>query len=1331
MKKHLFLKSLLIAIGLLVTSLITQVWAGNPVYIQLQGTGSGEPHEATAVPYVACNTNGWSNTYKTTIIDESSGWGYVDMPDNGFDIYRGNNSGTCWNKLIYVDDGAGIYYVYKDGTIKASHTTTWTAGWQGGNDDRWVKVGANGNETLVKSTDSNYDTNIGTTVNLYLKEFGAWTWKKSNGNVGQLTLNYLLGKDGTGDLTSWHDTYTTVVSASNTDGGYTYQSWKWTGDLDLLSNLTDNTTISSGSYYIKYYYSAKMNRATGHSTCPENTAFSRNGSNYFIHFTIPAPQVEFTSGHPYAGFECRFSAGAKSNTTISGQTFQYEFQHWNGSSWVNLQSLSDDNDVTYTPTSTSDKVRVRMKVVETNEYSAWVEQDIYEQYYIYVEDTRDWGQMWEAMKNTNNNTYHLGRAFPGEKLLPCDTIDGKPIYRVTLDSYYHRLWLSVGNNTKQTYDAGFPINYDLLPTYGIKKEHAGHWFKLVEGGGANDCYLKDYSTAIFRIVSYDGETGKTYYSNAISPTEETGTVSFYANVNNASSYVKIQTWDEGSTVDGGANNLDGTWVTSDAVNFKSACSTASSGRDTVFVATLTSSSLSDISVYDGDYDIHVYANTQNNLSGGVAKGGVGTKFTRFELNPTIFGEEKFNYYWVDWFDGADISVVGTVGNKYNKDLAGVINADPYAPYGQTTGDGANVRYGYNPSTNYFSRTMIAGSGSEIKIQGARVNANGQGYNTKTSFNDATAWVYSQAAKVKGKAKATVTTSYNDFSQTLANNQQLIGGEEEDDEKEFTVVITFDYKTGRLIAAWEPNEEIGFSFSLESNIMLVRTENDAPTLLNITAGGDLHNVSQIYTVLEITQDNWEKSGGNADRRITGGGYVDEYYWISLPYECLVSEVFGMENYGSNGNWVLQTYRGDLRAEKGWWAETNAWWYDLDRTDTLKANVGYVLRLTNLNGYYDGPGVTARRFAEYGGHGKLSLFFPSHDDISTKKIAQWTSADPLKTHVDSLKCTKWRKWESDPSGKKGENNPIWDRRAIDSNWRIIGSPSFNSAKITAPTFIFTDEDLNDDGKIDDKDEKIAYDAYVAANGPFSLKYFYQWEVEYNMPKFTIANASTTEFKATQAYLVQYAGDITWQKWNDGNPLVVIQNNPAAAPARHQKEASDEQTLRLVLQQGTREADVAYISRMVYGATMGYDLNMDLSKMTNANCANIYTMGDLYKMAGNCIPDSVTTLPVGVQLAADGDYTFSMPDGTYGTGVILIDKIAGTRTNLALTDYTVNLAAGTYDERFELEFSPIAQMPTDVETVSDLALENGVRKVMVDGVLYIVKEGKVYDARGNRVQ
>ena len=92
--------------------------------------------------------------------------------------------------------------------------------------------------------------------------------------------------------------------------------------------------------------------------------------------------------------------------------------------------------------------------------------------------------------------------------------------------------------------------------------------------------------------------------------------------------------------------------------------------------------------------------------------------------------------------------------------------------------------------------------------------------------------------------------------------------------------------------------------------------------------------------------------------------------------------------------------------------------------------------------------------------------------------------------------------------------------------------------------------------------------------------------------------------------------------------------------------------------------------------------------------------------------------------------MPEGTNGVGVILVDNIAGTRTNLALEDYTVNLTQGNIDNRFMLEISPIVQSPTDIEQTSSDS-KDGVRKVIVDGILYIVKDGVVFDAQGNRVR
>ncbi len=180
---------------------------------------------------------------------------------------------------------------------------------------------------------------------------------------------------------------------------------------------------------------------------------------------------------------------------------------------------------------------------------------------------------------------------------------------------------------------------------------------------------------------------------------------------------------------------------------------------------------------------------------------------------------------------------------------------------------------------------------------------------------------------------------------------------------------------------------------------------------------------------------------------------------------------------------------------------------------------------------------------------------------------------------------------------------------------------------------------------------------------------------------------------------------------------------------------------MNQGDEMLDQTYVSlRDDEAVTNEFDFSYDLSKMTSGSFAKtscIYTMIGYERAAANCLPletETATVVPVGVNAAADGEYIFSIPDGTEGVGVILIDNETGARTNLALTDYAAYLTAGNYDERFVLEISPIEQIVTNVELINgengDAAL-NGVSKKLIDGVLYIVKDGKVFDARGARIQ
>ena len=928
--------------------------------------------------------------------------------------------------------------------------------------------------------------------------------------------------------------------------------------------------------------------------------------------------------------------------------------------------------------------------------------DDYETKTILVKDVKSWApnmyfKGWNPFlyEGYDNAQYHYTTQKVSDKI----TLTCGDYYVVTISNEFPFYYIHDENDNNQT--AFFtPQRLTHMAKYD------NHYSS---GEGSWDLRTAPCNTdPIYWVETYKG-TGPKYISNIVSNT--TDTMSFYV--------------ESGATVDfhsGGSDPVN--QYSSVFAKYFASKAQLDGKAGGVFTATTTGSALTNDTIFDGDYHIHVNATTRNYLTAGASNDGTtGTKFIKFDKS-SLFGD-SFDHYWVDWFLGEDDSygeqsVVATVGNKYNGNLAGVLGADAYAPKGKTQEGGGNVRYGYDPETNFFERAIVASGNTAVKIKSNTAvtdndsvmisTNNGSTYTENATsaqnFKDATNWNYQVYARVRGGSHATVTTSYVAGTQTLASQKKLIGGS---GSSTYDVIVTYDFKTNRLIAAWNPDPVAGFvGFDLESNLMAVRTENGAPTVLNMQRDDvdkrkkTLSKITKIYTVMEFLQDNW-KSNANSNCRVDADSWCDEYYWIALPYDCYIGDIFGIEGYGSGDydSWVLQRYRGDLRAKKGWWAETEDWWEDMARTDTLKAGQGYVLRVTNLNGEHIGT----KRFAGTSG-GKLYLYFPSMDNNLSLGLVldgSYNLATSMTSSIPEHKCEIWRGKDAKPD-PTNEGNPRYDRRAIDSNWNIIGSPSFNSTKITSPTWGET------------------YPTSPNVKG--DLKFFYTWATNVD-PKYTVktnSSFSSFEFKATHAYLAQYAGDITWVPYNDSNPLVELK-----APKRTTEENGD-QTLQLVLMHDTLQADVTYISRMAEGATEGYDLNLDLSKLLSNTGNNLYTIAGYYQMAGNCIPDTTSIIPVGVKLAQGGDYTFSMPEGTNGVGVVLVDNVANTRTNLALTDYTVSLTEGQYDERFVLEISPIQNTPTGIEKTADD--KNNICKKMVDGTLYIVKDGRIFDARGNRI-
>jgi hypothetical protein len=70
------------------------------------------------------------------------------------------------------------------------------------------------------------------------------------------------------------------------------------------------------------------------------------------------------------------------------------------------------------------------------------------------------------------------------------------------------------------------------------------------------------------------------------------------------------------------------------------------------------------------------------------------------------------------------------------------------------------------------------------------------------------------------------------------------------------------------------------------------------------------------------------------------------------------------------------------------------------------------------------------------------------------------------------------------------------------------------------------------------------------------------------------------------------------------------------------------------------------------------------------------------------------------------------------------------MLLDEYTVNLGKGTFESRFALHVRPDKTV-TSVEDIGDETTGDQVKKFLIDGVLYMLKDGALYDAQGRCVQ
>ena len=676
-----------------------------------------------------------------------------------------------------------------------------------------------------------------------------------------------------------------------------------------------------------------------------------------------------------------------------------------------------------------------------------------------------------------------------------------------------------------------------------------------------------------------------------------------------------------------------------------------------------------------------------------------------------YAEENsdFTHYFMHYVHtGTNIKFC--IANDYSECISDTLVGDSFT--GEYIAVYGNVRFMWDQRTNKVSRAYISGSTNVydrfLVLQGdakmfnkagtALTTGNGRvnGLNEyEMNFTDDQNWIYEATVQAQPGARFKLTARYNNQVQYFYGDEgateQLLGGDGESTTK-YTIRIVYDFKTNRLIKAFIPSGTISDNLSIEADLMIIREHQEDAQQINFTGRGALSNVKTVYGAMKFnkwTVNGKEKTGGHAS---TGASrYQRDLFYISFPFDVELSEVFGFGTYGTH--WIIEYYDGKGRAKNGFWADSDSYWKFVlpsqRNSFTLKAFEGYILAL-------DLDEMTESSSIWNHGVEDVYVYFPS--SAAVNNIQATDRLIPIDQ--EGYQC------QIGPRFEGGD-----DRRVKDSYWHVIGVPSF--ANYNSPL-----TETNGGTAIDWRTP--------------SLPYLYEWNSADN--SLTVTTSATFDFKATYSYVVQYAGtSIYWSAINATPPSVVARKND------NQPTSAE---FRLELQQTGKAIDQTFV-RLTdeVNVTTEFDFNYDLSKEMNANKANIFTMittamddgNTVTESAANCLPmsEQTTVVPVGVKIAANDDYTFSIPDGANGVGVTLIDNLTGTRTNLSAVDYTVSLEAGTYNERFTLEISPIQYLPTELEQSDINNQMSDVRKVLIDGLLYIVHDNKMYDARGARVE
>lgn len=942
--------------------------------------------------------------------------------------------------------------------------------------------------------------------------------------------------------------------------------------------------------------------------------------------------------------------------------------------------------------------------------------------------TNNWSNNWNQtghLKLTTENLYTLNEGEWGNKLylkpnsnwLQKDDNQIDPRFAAYFfNSNSDNAWVSMGNPVDGVYSCDIPA-----------KVYKNVIFCRMNGGNETNEWNNKYNQSSDLIVPTDG---KTLYT------------------------IKDGTWGDGSwsVKEGSWSTISGS-ITDLTAELKKKLGEINGdigkAPDSVYTIHLEQNngtfSVAKVVPYTGNFYIRVDAAAGKWYDYKTNPDNLMTYSAFSESDANSFGE-KFSHYKTEWCsDGMNVKFV--IANDYSPCISDTLvqdtenslgNIDEYGNLKNEDKYNANIRFMWNRSTNKVSRAYIAAATDDakkflvLKTDKQIKNNKDQSVN-EIIFQDTQNWIYEYTIKAQPETRVKLYACYPDVDEAKAqhfrgkydnpttfdenNSVQILGGK---GEAWNTIRVLYDFKTNRLMGAWVPESAISTEQAIAADLMVIRRHQEDATCVTLTnENSKLTEVKTAYGAMQFNRWTINNRGGANDldvehctvksgsHRVYDETVTNEHhpvlplaeqtsiyerglYFISFPFDVHLSDVFGFGTYGTH--WVISTYNGKRRAERGYFAEdcTNEdctnWDYIWDPSGfVMEANVGYLLSLDLDLMKHDNTSFWANNISQ------VELFFPSTAVVTSIEKTDYT----MPALGEEYLC------------KINHNTQDGDRRVKDSYWRCIGVPSFADYNGSLTT----------DGKNSTINWKDDY-TWQADNGAFP--FLYEWNVTNN--DLVVRSTNSYTFRATYAYLIQNGNEIHWKAVNT--------NKPASIIARDQIENMSNYEWKIALLRNDAPADHTFI-RMTdnESVTSAFDFHQDLSKEFNYG-ANIYTLVGYERLAANSLPmsDSTTIIPLGVSAQEAGDYTITMPEGVESVGVTLVDAETGTHTNLSAgMEYTFTLNRGTYDSRLYLEISPIEKTPSDLEYVDEATRNQSVRKFIIDGKLYLQKDGMLYDAQG----